>query len=193
MTKEKLLKFNEEIKELYENKLCKPSPIHLSGDNAEQLIKIFEEEKITKEDWIFSTWRSHFHWLLSGRDPEELKKQIIEGHSMHIYGDKFFTSAIVAGISPIALGVALALKIKNSKERVFCFVGCAASMCGITIESINYAQGHDLPIKFIIEWNDKCVNASTSQIWGTKNINKVIKYDYKREYPHAGIGKYVMF
>lgn len=199
-TKENLIAFEDEIINIYENKQMKPSPIHLCVGQEEPLIEIFNKFKITKKDWIFSTWRSSYVWLLSGRKPDELKKQIIKGHSMHIFGDKFFTSAIVAGISPIALGVAYAIKEKGSDERVFCFVGCGAKMCGLTTECVNYARGHDLPINFVVEWNNKCVNTNTSEVWGTRDtMDKVVGYKYTRKFMHAGTSleggpkKYVMW
>ena len=37
-------------------------PIHLSNGNEEQLIEIFK--RIKTSDWVFSTWRSHYHALL---------------------------------------------------------------------------------------------------------------------------------
>jgi len=37
-------------------------PIHLSNGNEEQLIEVFKRIKTT--DWVFSTWRSHYHALL---------------------------------------------------------------------------------------------------------------------------------
>ncbi len=39
-------------------------PIHLSGGNEDELIEIFKYIKPT--DWVFSTWRSHYHALLHG-------------------------------------------------------------------------------------------------------------------------------
>jgi len=195
-TPEKLKEFTNEIIGIYERGLIK-APIHLSGSSdgkqEETLIKLFKEFNINKESYIFSTWRSSYHWLLSGRDPEELKKQIIEGHSMHIYGDRFFTSAIVAGIAPIALGVAWGLKLKKSKDVVYCFLGDGAFYCGLTQEVIRYSVGYDLPICYILEDNGLTVRADTQEIWGKKRKNKVIKYNYVRQFPHAGSGKYVMF
>ena len=191
ITKKGLIRFEKEIATLY-NKGKIKYPVHLAGGNEDALIEIFKDYK--KEDWIFSTWRSHFHWLLSGRPTKLLRDNIIKHGSMHIFDTKFFTSAIVGGISPIALGVAKALKMKGAKEKVWCFVGCAGVRCGITRESIEYAIGQDLPIVFVIEDNDKCVRASTSHTWGTRNgQNKIIHYQYERLYPHAGSGKYVMF
>jgi len=192
MTREELITFQDEIKKEYEAGKIK-APIHLSGDNEEALIQIFQ--RIHKKDWIFSTWRSHYHWLLSGRDKEELRKQILEGHSMHVYGDKFFTSAIVGGIAPIAVGVAWGLKEKGNvnQEKVWCFIGDGAYHCGIVQESIRYAVGHKLPIMFVLEDNGLTVRADTQEIWGFGREQKVIKYTYKRKYPHAGSGNYVMF
>jgi TPP-dependent pyruvate/acetoin dehydrogenase alpha subunit len=197
-TKEKLLAFSEDIAKINSTGVIK-SPIHLGGGCEDYLIELFSEAKITKEDWVLSTWRSHWHWLLSGRSEEELRKQILEGHSMHIYDDRFITSAIVGGVSPIAVGLGWALKEKGSKDRVFVFCGDGAYACGITQESIRFCSGHDLPVYFIHENNFLGVNAVTEDSWGRNRSEKVIKYNYERLYHHAGGNKmkdkkdYVMF
>ena len=72
---------------------------------------------------------------------------------MHINGDKFFVSGILGGQVPIALGVAMALKRKGSKNKVGCFMGDMGSSLGLTHECVKYAQGFDLPIRFIVEDN----------------------------------------
>ena len=188
----RLQNFEKEIAKLYEKAKIR-FPIHLSGGNERQLIKIFKKFDITKRDFIFSTWRSHYHWLLSNRSAKRLKQQILKHGSMHIYDKNFFTSAIVGGIAPIALGVALAYKLKNSKKRVFCFVGDMASKGGLFSECVRYAKGHDLPILYIIEDNELSVKTPTKEVWGRKNAKKTIKYKYKRQWPHSGIGKFVLF
>ena len=194
MNIEKLIKFEEEIAQIFEAGKIK-APIHLAGTNEKELFNVFK--KIKKNDWIFSTWRNHYHWILSGRSPKELKKQIVEGHSMHVFDKRFFTSAIVGGIAPIAVGVAMALKKKNSRSRVWCFLGDMGASTGIAHESIKYAKGHNLPITFVIEDNGLSVRAITKQTWGmnggTFTQAKKVHYIYKRKYPHAGTGKYVMF
>ena len=191
MTKQELIDFESEIAKLYEEGKIK-SPIHLHGGNEDALIEIFKDYK--KDDWIFSTHRSHYHWLLSGRDPNELRKQILEGHSMHIFDNKFFTSAIVSGCAPIALGVAKSLRMKNSSNKVWCFIGDMAASGGLVHECIKYAEGWDLPITYVIEDNCMSVRACTEAVWGKRNgTNKVIKYTYERKFPHAGTGNYIMF
>ena len=112
MKKSDLIKFELEIKKLYEDGKIR-APIHLSGNNEDKLIAIFK--KIKKTDWVFSTWRNHYHALLKGIPKEWLKKEIVAGRSMGINNKKyrFYSSAIVGGIIPIAMGVAKALKLKK--------------------------------------------------------------------------------
>ena len=113
---------------------------------------------------------------------------------MHIFGERFFTSAIVGGIAPIAVGVAYALKKQGSKDHVWCFMGCMGVRCGIAIESIMYSLGHNLPITFIIENNNLSVRTDTRDSWGNnydhlkelRKLPNVKYYEYKRKYNHAG-------
>ena len=94
--KSKLINFEKKVKNLYESGAIK-APIHLSGNNEDQLIKIFK--KIKKRDWVFSSWRNHYHALLHGIDENWLLKQIINGKSMGIISKKnckelsFFTTS----------------------------------------------------------------------------------------------------
>lgn len=189
--KEGLISFNKELEELYNSGKIK-SPVHAHGGNEDYLIEIFKDYK--EGDYICSTHRSHFHWLLSGRSKDLLMQQILEGHSMHIFDEKFITSAIVSGIAPIALGIAKALAMKTSPNKVWCFLGDMAASGGLVQECIRYAEGWDLPITYIIEDNSYSVRASTEAVWGTRcGKNKVIKYKYTRKFPHSGFGKYVMW
>ena len=112
LTKNDLLNFETKISKLYEDKKIK-GPIHLSGNNENQLIKIFK--KIKKNDWVFSGWRNHYHALLKGCSAKDVERQIIAGKSMTLnsYKNKFFTSSIVGGVLPIALGVAFSIKKKK--------------------------------------------------------------------------------
>ena len=61
MNKKDLIAFEKKVQEAYEAGEIR-APVHLSGNNEEQLIKIFK--KIKKNDWVFSTWRNHYHALL---------------------------------------------------------------------------------------------------------------------------------
>ena len=189
--KEKLISFEKEIVDLYfDNKL--PYLFHLSGGNEDQLIEIFKQ--IQPGDYVVSNHRNHYHALLHGLSPEEIKYKILNGQSMFMYNREknFFCSAIIGGTPAIAAGIALALKRKNSKQKVWCFIGDGTEDNGHTYEAIRYVDGWDLPCKFIIECNDRSVEASNADRWGkSSNYNwnspAVIKYNYTITYPHARV------
>ena len=103
------------MKQVYEDGKIK-APVHLSKGNERQLIEIFQY--VHPEDWVFSSWRNHYHALLKGIDKKWLKKKILQGKSMGIINKKkkFYSSAIVGGKLPIALGVAIAIKKKKKKK-----------------------------------------------------------------------------
>jgi pyruvate dehydrogenase E1 component alpha subunit len=170
-------------------------PIHLSGGNEEQLIEIFKRVKNT--DWVFSTWRSHYHALLKGLPSEWLEQEILEGRSITIVNkeEKFYSSAIVGGIIPIAVGVAMANKRKGINDTVWCFVGDMTYETGTFMENYKYAKNFDLPIRFVVEDNGVSTNTPTIETWNKKSEipEDVIWYQYKKEWPHYGTGKWVIF
>lgn len=193
---EDLIRFTENVVSNWE-KGETYAPVHLSGGNETQLLHIFR--KIKKNDWVFSTHRSHYHALLKSGDRNWLMDQIInKGNSSHINSKKhkIFTSAIVGGNIPIALGVAAALKLKKSKSRVWCFVGDMAAEMGCFHEARKYAENFNLPIEFIIEDNLIGCETPTHKSWGYKIGNfrlKYIRYFYERINPHCGTGAWIKF
>ncbi len=194
MDKEGLIKFESEIKDLFLEKKVR-FPCHLSSGNEEELIEIFKEFK--EGDWVFSTHRNHYHALLCGIKPQYLKEYICINGSMHVYDRRFFTSGIVGGCLPIAVGVAMGIKMSGGKEVVWCFVGDMAASTGIFNECYRYSLGHKLPIKFIIEDNRMSVDTPTRHVWGGQLL--MIEYpfaeyySYKRTFPHQGAGTFVEF
>ena len=188
-TKEELIAFEDKIGDLYlDNKL--PFLFHLSGGNEEQLISIFEG--IEEGDYVISNHRSHYHALLHGIPPEEVEDRILNGRSMFIYdrSRNFFCSAIIGGTPAIAAGIAWALKKKGSKKKVWCFVGDGTEDNGHLFEAVRYVEGWDLPCTFIIENNNRSVEATNSDRWGKSadyewNSPCVLKYKYEITYPHA--------
>ena len=159
-------------------------------------------KKIRKNDWVFCSWRSHYQCLLKGVPPNKVKNEIINGKSISLcFTDhKVYSSAIVGGSLPIALGLAVSLKRKKSKNKVYCFIGDMTSETGIAHECIKYATNKNLPIHFIVEDNKKSVCTDTRKTWSTKKLtyenisNKFVTYyRYKLKYPHAGAGKRVQF
>jgi len=201
--------FEKSIQTLYENGEIR-APIHLRDNNEKNLIDIFQSVK--PEDYVFSTWASHTHALLKGVPPEVIKKEIKAGRSitLHFPDHNFYSSAIVGGTAPIALGVSKALLQKKEGNRVFCFIGDMAFHTGIVNECIRYSIGHDLPLTWVIEDNGKSVGTDTETVCGIKTKNlyvhllhlleesccenvDLIYYNFTTAYPHSGTGTFVAF
>jgi pyruvate dehydrogenase E1 component alpha subunit len=141
---------------------------------------------------VISNHRSHYHALLHGISPETVEDRILNGRSMFIYDRErnFFCSAIIGGTPAIAAGIAWALKKKGSDKKVWCFVGDGTEDNGHLFEAVRYVDGFELPCTFVIENNDRSVEASNEDRWGKTSDYKwdspsVIKYYYDITYPHA--------
>ncbi len=167
MKKKQLIEFENNVASLF-NKGKIRAPIHLYSGNENFLINFFK--KIKKKDWVFCSWRSHYQCLLKGVPQKRLLKEILEGKSISLCfpEHKVYSSAIVGGILPIAVGMALSFKRKKNKNKVFCFLGEMTSETGIAHECIKYSRNKNLPIHFIIEDNGKSVCTNTRKAWSQK-------------------------
>ena len=195
LTIEDLQYFEEEVIKEYEDAKI-TAPVHLSMNNEKEVIEIFQY--VHPEDWVFSSWRNHYHALLHGVDKDLFMKDIIDGRSMNTNSvkPKFYASSIVGGTIPIALGVANALKIKKSDRRVWCFIGDMTFETGIFYEAYKYKTNFDLPLQFVVEDNNLSTNTPTDETWGgiKRSVpDDVIYYSYERGYPHHGTGSWILF
>ena len=199
LTKNDLINFEKRVANTF-NKARIKAPVHLYSNNEEQMIEVFKD--INKDDWVFCTWRSHYQCLLKGVPENELYEKICKGLSISLCFPKYkiFSSGIVSGSIPIAVGAAISIKLNKAKNRVHCFMGDMTSETGIAHECIKYSKNHNLPIRFIIEDNEVSVCTDTRKTWGTdlltyENVDDpmIVYYKYKNTYPHAGAGTRVQF
>lgn len=194
-TKDDLVAFEDGIVTEWESGNIR-GPVHLSNGNEEQLIEIFR--KVLKTDWVFSTWRSHYHAILKGLPLDWIKTEILNGKSITLCNieERFYSSAIVSSTLPIALGVAKSIKLKKGNEKVWCFIGDMAFESGIFYETHKYARNFDLPLHFIVEDNGVSTNTPTDVTWNSikRDIPEdVLWYQYESKWPHYGTGKWVVF
>jgi len=198
-SREELKNFESSIAEEFNNALI-PHPVHLSSGNEMQVIEIFSE--IQDGDWVFCSWRSHLHALLKGVPEFQIKEAIRGGQSISLCfpGHKFYSTGIVGGQIPIALGVAISLLRRGVREHVWCFLGDMTSETGMANSCIKYAKSHRLPITFVVEDNGISVCTDTFATWGiegntwAKEESDYIRYyKYANSYPHAGAGRRVQF
>ena len=66
LTPQDLINFEDLIVSHWEGGKIR-GPVHLSNGNEEQLVEI--SKRIGPSDWVFSTWRSHYHALVKGICP----------------------------------------------------------------------------------------------------------------------------
>ena len=199
LTKNDLINIEKRVANTF-NKARIKAPVHLYSNNEEQIIEVFKD--INKDDWVFCTWRSHYQCLLKGVPENELYEKICKELSISLCFPRYkiFSSGIVSGSIPIAVGTAISIKLNKAKNRVHCFMGDMTSETGVAHECIKYSKNHNLPIRFIIEDNEVSVCTDTRKTWGTdlltyENVDDpmIVYYKYKNTYPHAGAGTRVQF
>lgn len=206
-TSDSLIEFELKVKEEFEAGRIN-CPVHLCGGNEENLISIFEV--IEPEDYIVSTHRSHYHYLLKGGNPDTLMAEIKglpegccngKGRSMHLFDPdlRFYSSAIVAGNCAIAAGIAMGIKknfpdAKAKRPHTWCFLGDGAEDSGHFIEAVRIGASRALPLTFVIEDNDCAVESTKADRWHSFTpiqASNIIRYTYHKVFPHVGSGKHV--
>jgi pyruvate dehydrogenase E1 component alpha subunit len=199
MNKEQLIAFEDDIAALFNTGKIR-APVHLYSGNEDQIIAAFRP--IRAQDWVFCSWRSHYQCLLKGVPPEEVKSEILAGHSISLCFPKqrIYSSAIVGGVLPIAVGTAMTLQRSGEDAKVYCFMGEMTAETGIAHECIKYSRNHKLPIHFIVEDNEKSVCTDTREAWNQPHLSfedvqdeYISYYRYSTKYPHAGAGVRVQF
>lgn len=120
---------------------------------------------LTPSDHVYCGHRTHGVYLAKGGDLNAMMSEFhckangccgSRGGSMHLL-DKSVgmmgSSAIVAGIIPIATGAALAAQMKRDSKVTAVFIGDAAVEEGAAWESMNFAALKKLPILYCCENN----------------------------------------
>ncbi|MCB9771402.1 MAG: hypothetical protein H6754_02495 [Candidatus Omnitrophica bacterium] len=200
--KEDIVKFEQEIADIFATGAIR-APVHLRSGREDELIRIFREEDIGDDDYVFGFWDSHELALLKGVPREDVKKAIVEGKSISLCFPeyKILCSGIVGSLMGTATGVAWALKNQKKKGSAYLFCGEMSSETGIFFEAVKYAYNFDLPVKFIVCDNGLSVMTKTREVWGsddpwfkgTKYESKIIYFQYVNGYPHSGLGKLIKF
>ncbi len=139
------------------------SPIHLVIGQEAASVGVCA--LLAKEDKIFCGHRTHGVYLAKGGDLKAMLSELYcridgcvgsRGGSMHLM-DKSVgmegSSAIVAGIVPIAAGFAWRNRLRAIDRPITVFLGDAATEEGVFWETLNFATLKKLPIIFVCENN----------------------------------------
>jgi pyruvate dehydrogenase E1 component alpha subunit len=155
-------RFEEKCVELYSSEKIRGF-LHLYI--GEEAVAVGVMDALTPDDNIFATYREHGHALVRGVSPNAIMAEMLgkvegcsrgRGGSMHLFdaATRFYGgSAIVGGGLPLAVGMALADKMKKEDRVSVCFFGDGAVAEGEFHESLNLAALWNLPILFVCENN----------------------------------------
>ncbi|HEX5623081.1 MAG TPA: thiamine pyrophosphate-dependent enzyme, partial [Sulfuricurvum sp.] len=155
-------RFEEKCIELYSKEKIRGF-LHLYI--GEEAIAVALMNALSPDDAVFSTYREHGHALARGIHPNRIMAEMYgksqgcsrgRGGSMHLFdkATRFYGgSAIVAGGLPLAVGMALADKMRKRPCVTVCIFGDGAVAEGEFHESLNLAALWKLPVLFVCENN----------------------------------------
>jgi TPP-dependent pyruvate/acetoin dehydrogenase alpha subunit len=156
-------KFEEKLAELLDHKPEIACPVHLYI--GQEAVAAGVCTHLRNDDYVFSTHRSHGHYIAKGGDIKALMAEIYgketgcsggRGGSMHLTSPDIGlpgSSAIVAGTIPIAVGSAMSFKMRKRDSVSVVFFGDGAAGEGVFYESLNFAALRKLPVIFVCENN----------------------------------------
>ena len=135
---------------------------------------------LRKEDLIASTHRGHGHTIAKGADTKKMMAELLgketgyckgRGGSMHIAafdtGSLGALPVVGAGI-PIAVGAAMAFKMRGEDHVAVPFTGDGGTNTGNFHEGLNMASIWNLPMILVVENNQFGVS---TRIWETVNVD----------------------
>ncbi len=127
------------------------------------------------DDHFITAYRDHGHALACGMSMNECMAELYgkvtgcskgKGGSMHFFApDKNYWGGhgIVAGQTPLGLGLAYALKYRGIDGCALCFLGDGAVNQGVFHESLNLAALWEIPVVYIIENNGYSMGTSEAR------------------------------
>jgi 2-oxoisovalerate dehydrogenase E1 component len=139
---------------------------------------------LTDKDRIVGTYREHGHALVRGVPMNEVMAEMYgkaegcsggRGGSMHLFSAKanfYGGNAIVGGGLPLAVGLALADKMRGENRVTACFFGEGAVAEGEFHESLNLASLWDLPVLFVCENNKYAMGTALDRSEAEIDIHK---------------------
>jgi pyruvate dehydrogenase E1 component alpha subunit/2-oxoisovalerate dehydrogenase E1 component len=155
-------RFEEKCAELYTQQKIRGF-LHLYI--GEEAVGVGVIQALRPEDAIVSTYREHGHALARGMSPGSIMAEMFgkqegcsrgRGGSMHLFDARlrfYGGNAVVGGGLPIAVGLALADKMRAQPRVTCCFFGDGAVAEGEFHECMNLASLWKLPVLFVCENN----------------------------------------
>lgn len=133
--------------------------------DGEEAVAVGAMRALGPDDWVVATYREHGHALARDVPMPEIMAEMFgkaegssrgRGGSMHIFDRArgfLGGNAIVGGGLPLAVGIALAKRMRGEPGLAACFFGEGAAAEGTFHESLNLAALWKLPVLFVCENN----------------------------------------
>ena len=170
---QRIRQFEERVNQLFlEGRM--PGTLHLYVGQEACAVGVCEA--LRPDDWVAGTHRPHGHAIAKGVSLDSMMAELFGratgcaggyGGSMHT-GDPAVGAlpaiAIVGGNIPVATGMALSFKMRQSGQVICCFMGDGATSEGAFHEGVNMAAIWDLPVVFVCENNKYGASTPVQQI-----------------------------
>jgi pyruvate dehydrogenase E1 component alpha subunit len=142
---------------------------------GEEAVAVGVMQCLQADDAVVATYREHGHALVRGVAPTAIMAEMYgkvegcsrgRGGSMHLFdkANRFYGgNAIVGGGLPVAIGVALADKMRGLHHVTACFFGEGAVAEGEFHEAMNLAALWKLPVLFCCENNQYAMGTALSR------------------------------
>lgn len=157
---------------------------------GEEAIAVGMMEALRPDDAIVATYREHGHALVKGLSARSVMAEMYgvqegcsrgRGGSMHLFDTEtrfYGGNAIVGGGIPVAVGLALADKLRGRDRVTACFFGEGAVAEGEFHESMNLAALWDLPVLFCVENNFYAMGTALRRSESEENLTmKAASYE----------------
>jgi len=160
--------FEEKVAGIYREQEIK-CPVHLC--TGQEAIAAGVCIHLNRDDYVFSTHRSHGHCIAKGMDLKRIAAELYgkatgcskgRGGSMHLVDPDhgiLGSTAIVGGCMPLAAGAALSARMKGDGKISVAFFGDGAVDQGTFHETLNFSSLKRLPVIFVCENNYYATNS----------------------------------
>lgn len=146
-------------------------------------------------DAVFSNHRCHGHFLAYGGSMRDLLAEIMgkaggvcsgHGGSQHLYYKRFFSTGILGGGVPIAVGYAYQTKKEKKGGITIAHIGDGTLGQGVVYEALNMASILSVPLLIVLEHNGYAQSTDTSLTTAGDVIKRFEAFDIKVDRRRAG-------
>jgi pyruvate dehydrogenase E1 component alpha subunit len=147
---------------------------------GQEAVAVGISANLNNDDYVVSSHRGHGHLIAKGGNIQKIFSELMgkvdgycygKGGTQHLCAKDigfYGTNGITGGGIPIATGIALSIKLRQTKQVAVTFFGDGATNQGTFHESLNMASIWNLPILFVCENN----------LYGmSTHVNKVTNID----------------